>query len=212
MIVMKKNLVATALLVIVCGILAQAQDIQTVFKGGNRVTGYGAISNKFTTIGGDYANLVEVYGGVYFNQRFMLGLGGGAVTNNIPVPAQYATIPGAKLSYQYGQCGLVTEYVLGSNKAFHLVFHLFTGGGFTVQYDRYHWDDDDQFDWDNEHRDENWFFVAEPGVQVEMNLFRWMRFSPGITYRSAFGSDADGLSDNALSDLSYNVTLKFGKF
>lgn len=208
---MKKKITNLVFILLLVATVSHAQEIQTVFKGG-RVTAYGALSNKFTKINGQYANIGEVYGGVYLNQRFMIGLGGGAVTNNIPVPAEYSTIPGENLSYEYGQCGLVTEYVLGSNKAFHLVFHLFSGAGFTVQYNRYKWDDEFDHDWNKDKRDENWFFVAEPGVQLEVNLFRWMRFSPGVTYRSAFGSDAAGLSDSDLSNMSYNVTLKFGKF
>jgi hypothetical protein len=115
------------------------------------------------------------------------------------------------MSYEYGQVGLVTEYVLGSNKTFHVAFNLFSGAGFTVQYERYGWNNDD-FDFDQQDIDENWFFVAEPGVQLEINLLKWMRFSPGISYRAAFGSDAAGLSDNALSDITYSATLKFGKF
>lgn len=43
------------------------------------------------------------------------------------------------LTWQYGQFGLMTEYVVGSDKAAHLVFQLFAGAGFTMQYDRYNW-------------------------------------------------------------------------
>jgi hypothetical protein len=84
-----------------------------------------------------------------------------------------------------------------------------------VQNDRYDWrdHDDDDFDFDDhESRDTNWFFVAEPGVQLEVNVFKWMRFSPGISYRAAFGSDGLGMKDSDISNISYNATLKFGKF
>lgn len=209
---MKKNLFLAIAFICIGVVGAQAQEIQTVFKGG-RVTGYAALSNKFTTINGEFANLPEFYAGVFLNRKVFLGIGAAAMTNDIRVPNQYAVDPDRKLSYGYGQFGMVTEYVLGSNKAVHAVFHLFTGAGFTMQYERYSWDDDDDFlDDDLESRDENWFFVAEPGVQLEVNLFRWMRFSPGISYRTAIGSKADGLSDASLSNISYNLTLKFGKF
>lgn len=189
--------------------------IQTVFKDGARsIRGYGALTNKFTTIRGDYANLVGAYGGVYINHTFMIGVGGAAMTNTIKVPLQYSADPLRDLNYEYGQFGLVTEYVLGSNKAFHVAFNLFSGAGFTLQNDRDEWDDDD-FEWDDHHdqsRDTNWFFVAEPGIQFEVNVFKWMRFSPGISYRAAFGSDGLGMKDSDISNLSYNATLKFGRF
>ncbi|HEY3403868.1 MAG TPA: hypothetical protein VGK59_10805 [Ohtaekwangia sp.] len=209
---MKKTFLLIAI-ALSLGIRSHAQEIQTVFRGG-RVTGWGALTNKFTTLNGEFANIAGVYGGVYFNQKFFLGIEGSGVTNDISVLPQYSVDPARNLSYAYGQCGLVTEYALGSNKAIHAVFHLFTGAGLTVQYNRYHWDDDpdDGDDYNPEDHDENWFFVAEPGVQLEVNMFRWMRFSPGVTYRKAMGSTSKGLSDDSLSDWSYNITLKFGKF
>ncbi len=141
----------------------------------------------------------------------MLGLGVAGTTNHIPVPLEFSEAPTTQLSYGYGQAGLVTEWVMGSNKSAHLVFHLFTGAGYTTQYER--WTNND-FDWNSSHPvyDQNWFFVAEPGVQLEVNFFRWMRFSPGISYRKTYDSNGRGLTDNDLSDWSYNLTLKFGKF
>lgn len=191
----------------------RGEEIQTLFKNSpvRSSGGYGAISNKFTSINGEYANMVEMYGGWYINQRFLLGLSGSATTNNLPVPSEFSALPGEDLSYEYVQFGLATEYVIGSNRTFHLVFHLVTGAGLTVQYDRYNFRETNHRSY-NMPLDENFFFVAEPGVQLEMNVFKWMRFSPGYSYRSVYGSDAAGLSDNDLSGSSYNLTLKFGKF
>lgn len=191
----------------------EAEPIQTVFKGSRWSSGgYGAITNSFTTIRGEYANLVGVYGGWFINRRFLLGIGGAALTNDIRVPEQYNTTPGETMSYEYGQFGLVTEYVLGSNKAFHLTFTMLAGAGFTVQYNRHDWDDDHYHEDHDYNHDENFFTVIEPGVQAEVNLLRWLRFSPGISYRKTFGSDGLGMDDKDLSNISYNVTLKFGKF
>mgnify|MGYP003577664140 CR=1 FL=1 len=192
----------------------EINNIETVFKGGARsIRGYGAVTNKFTSLGGEYANLVGAYGGVYINHQFMIGIGGAAMTNNITVPLRYSAEPLRDMSYEYGQVGLVMEYVLGSNKAFHVAFSLFSGAGFTLQHERYNWrDHDDDFDFDEDVKDENWFFVAEPGVQFEINVFKWMRFSPGISYRAAFESDGIGMSDSDISNISYNATLKFGRF
>jgi hypothetical protein len=208
-----KTLINLIALLLITGHLAFSQEIQTVFKKGTSSGGYGAISNKFTTINGEYANLSEVYGGWYVNHRFMLGLGAAGVTNNLKVPAEFSADPSRNLSYGYGQFGLMTEYVVASNKRIHVVFDLFSGAGFTMQYPRYDWKNNNyNNDTNDQVFDENWFFVAEPGVQVEINLLKWMRFSPGISYRAAFGSNAAGLTDNSLSNVSYNATLKFGKF
>lgn len=188
-----------------------AQEVQTLFGSGRATGGYGAISNKFTTIGGEFANISEFYGGVFINRRWMLGLAFAGSTNDIQVPTQYSVDPQTPMTYQYGQGGLKLERVIGSNKPIHLVVNLFTGVGFTAQYDRYNWNDYSYHDFQTKH-DENWFYVVEPGAQLEMNLFRWMRLSPGISYRNASHSSAAGLSDSQLSDWSYNVTVKFGGF
>lgn len=187
----------------------QAQNsVQTVFKHGLRSGGYGALTNKFTTIGGKFANLSGIYGGWYINHTFMLGIGASAITNNLKVPAEYSVNPLHNMSYEYGQVGLMTEYVVNSGKPVHLVLNLFSGAGFTVQYMRYGL----HGNYANDIHEENWFFVAEPGAQVEVNLFKWMRFSPGISYRASFGSDAKGLADKDISDFTYSATLKFGRF
>jgi hypothetical protein len=199
--------------------IARSQEheyaISTVLgsKGIPSSGGYGAISNKFTSINGQHANLVEVYGGWYINHKFLLGVAFAGVTNDIPVPERFSALPGTSMSYEYGQAGLMTEYVLASHKAVHLAFQLFSGAGFTVQYLRHsgeqNYPGNDHF---NQTHHENWFFVAEPGIKLEVNVLPWIRFSPGVSYRAAFHSKADGLSDNALTGASYNLTLKFGKF
>ncbi|NOT73707.1 MAG: hypothetical protein HOP08_02175 [Cyclobacteriaceae bacterium] len=213
---MKKSILVFA---IACGLMVSghsyAQDssrhkIRTIFRPGTSSGGYGALSNKFTTIRGQYANIAEVYGGWYVNHWFMIGLSAAAVTNNLPVPIENSADPSLNLSYQYGQFGLMTEYVIGSGRAVHLAFSLFAGPGFTLQYQRYDFNNNNNRE--RHIRDENWFFVAEPGMHLEFNVLKWMRFSPGISYRATAGSNASGLSDSDLSNLSYNATLKFGRF
>lgn len=204
------------LLFISIGVTAYCQDdeIKTLWHGeGIRSSrGYGALSNKFTTIRGQFANMAEVYGGWYINHKFLLGVSAAAVTNDIRVPDQYSVLPGQPLSYGYGQVGLITEYTLHSNSAVHLSFQLFSGSGFTTQYDRSGNEDrHDHYKFDGGH-DTNWFFVSEPGVKLEMNVFRWMRFSPGVSYRASFGSNAKGMSDKDINGTSVNLTLKFGRF
>lgn len=211
---MKKLLVLSILMSAFFGSELSAQEIQTVFRGSRPSGGYAAISNKFTTIGGEYANIAEVYGGWFIKRRLLLGLGAAASTNNLRVPYEDSTAPWTKMSWQYGQFGLMTEYVFGSNKAIHFNFTLFSGAGFTVQYERqsiHDWDDWDDYNDDIDH-DENFFYVMEPGAQVEVNLFKWLRLSPGVSYRKTFGSEGIGMTDSDLSNWSYNVTLKIGKF
>lgn len=191
----------------------QAQsEIQTVFNSPLKNNGgYGAITNSFTRINGEFANMVGVYGGWYINHKLMLGVGAAATTSYLPVLDQFNAYNGKNASYEYGQVGFMTEYVLASSKAIHVNFNMLTGAGFTVQYQRNAWNEDFNID-NHQAHDENWFFVVEPGVQVEINLLRWLRFSPGMSYRFVNNSNAPGLKDSDLQGASLNMTLKFGKF
>lgn len=208
----RKTRAAITMMVLLLSIATTAQErkVNTLFSSHLRSSGgYGSLTNSFTKIRGDFANLSGFYGGWYINHHFLLGIGASASTNNIKVPVQFSTNPARNRTYQYGQFGLMTEYVLGSDRSLHVVLQAFGGAGFTLQYERNNWHTDPQY---NDVTDENWFVVAEPGVQLELNLFKWMRFSPGVSYRATFGSDAAGLKDKDLSAVSYSVTLKFGKF
>jgi hypothetical protein len=202
------------LVIIFTSTFTNAQEINTLI-GGNGIRssgGYGALTNKFTNIRGQYANMSGIYAGWYINHKFTIGVSGAAVTNDLEVPDAYSSVPGEKMSYEYGQCGLLTEYVIASHRVIHIGVQLFSGAGFTSQYQRHNWQNEDyNFDEDSAH-DTNWFVVAEPGVNIEVNVFKWMRFCPGISYRAAFGSEGMGMEDKDLNGTSLNLSLKFGKF
>jgi hypothetical protein len=192
----------------------EGYHIKTIFcnHGNHSTGGYVALGNKFTTIRGQFANLAEVYGGWYINHRWLIGAGFAATTNTVRVPEQFSAQPGVNMSYGYGQAGLMTEYVFGSDKAVHVAVQLFAGSGFTFQYQPFGFDGDD---WNNStahDHDENYFAVAEPGVKIEVNVFRWLRLCPGISYRMTFESEGKGLSDDDLSGTSLNMTIKIGRF
>lgn len=189
--------------------------IRTIFNnhGPRAAGGYVAFSNKFTTINGDYANMVELYGGWYIDHRFLLGLGGAATTNYIPVPYEHSINNLLPMSYEFAQGGLMTEYVIASDRAIHVAFQAFAGGGYTLQYERFDWHDDDNWDQSPVYeKDGDFLWVFEPGVKIEVNIFRWLRFSPGVSYRITDDSDGAGLGKEALDGASLNLTLKIGKF
>ena len=210
---MKKLLISTLVVLLSVLMTGNAQEVQSLFNSPRPSGGYVALSNKFTTIKGQYANVCELYGGWFIKKRFLLGVGVAASTNNIQVPFNLSIAPLRDMSWQYAQAGLQTEYVFASNRVMHFNFTMFAGGGFTMQHERPDIDEWDDYDYDEDlERDENLFTVIEPGIQLELNVFKWMRLSPGVSYRKTFGSDGIGLTDDDLSDMSYNISLKFGKF
>lgn len=206
---------ATIVLLVVAGVAVQAQssssEVQTIFRAGRPSGGYGAISNKFTSIYGGFANMPEVYGGWFINRKFLMGIGGGATTNYVAVPIEDSAMPNQRMSYLYGQAGLVNEWVMASNSPIHPVLHFFNGAGFSLQYERPTWNNMDDDLYDDDVHDVRWFYVTEPGIQVELNLLKWMRITPGVSYRFAF-DNARRTLNKEVSGPSVNVAMKFGKF
>jgi hypothetical protein len=189
--------------------------IKTIFnnRGARSSGGYIALNNKLTSINGEFTNMVELYTGWYINHRLLIGIAGAASTNFVPVQAIHSVDPNARMSYEYMQAGLMTEYVIASDRAIHLAFQLFAGAGGTLQYERYGWEEEEFWDdYEGYDHDEDVFCVAEPGVRVEVNVFKWLRLSPGISYRLTYGSNGKGLGDSALEGTAVNLTLKIGKF
>jgi hypothetical protein len=56
------------------------------------------------------------------------------------------------------------------------------------------------------------FFVVEPGVELELNVVRFLRVSAGISYRYTKGVELPNTPTNAFNSLTGSVSLKFGKF
>lgn len=202
-----------AILILLASVQALAQssdEVKTIFHAGPS-GGYGVINNKFTSLYGSFANMPEIYGGWFINKKFLIGIGGGATTNYIPVPVVDSVDPTKRMSYLYGQAGLVNEFVLASNSPIHPVIHWFNGAGFSLQYERPEWDDFEDTSYSQEAEDLQWFYITEPGIQIELNLFKWMRLSPGFSYRFAYDNKTRSINKD-VSGPSASIALKFGKF
>jgi hypothetical protein len=215
---MKKHItkLTVVILILISGYHAQAQsesttEVRTIFKNTRGSGGYVALTNKLTSIQGSFANMPEIYGGWFVGKKFLIGLGGGATTNYIPVEANVSVNPDQRMSYLYGQFGMVNEWVISSNSPIHPVLHVFNGAGFTLQYDRPRWDDIDNAGYHEDVDDINWYYICEPGIQVELNLFKWFRVSPGISYRFAYDNKKGSFNDK-VGGPSVSLALKFGKF
>ena len=90
-----------------------------------------------------------------------------------------------------------------------------------------HWGDydnnDEEYDFADE--DSNAFFVIEPGIEVELNLVKWMRMAATISYRytsdiklgykNSIEPSNNGTmigSEDMLRGFNVGINMKFGKF
>jgi len=125
----------------------------------------------------------------------------------------YELIPGSTTSYGYtgGYGGILIEPIVFPKSPVHLTFPLLLGcGGIgrTIINDYgYPYEHTNVY---VEHAEA--FLVAEPGVEVEFNVARWIRLGVGGSYRFTTAVDNSTFESNPMDGFTAGFSLKFGKF
>jgi hypothetical protein len=189
-----------------------SDDIQTLFKpSGNKVShgGYGAFTVGYTNIGEEDALLLGGRAGWLIDHHITIGLAGYGFANSIYVD-KYFNESGYYLVGGYG--GFFIEPIIAPKFPVHVAFPILIGGG-GVAYNEYRWAD---YPWDYEYYYEPYdvdaFFVFEPGVEIELNLIKFLRVAFGASYRITDKVTLANSPDDMLQNFNANVTFKFGKF
>ncbi|MGB2870123.1 MAG: hypothetical protein WBD36_16870 [Bacteroidota bacterium] len=191
-------------LVVILSTPALSQE-QTVFDAENiEHGGYGAFVVGFTNVNNEFGVLVGGRGGWIINHTFAIGLGGYGIGNNV-----HSLVEGplGQRFMNFGYGGLDLEFIVNSDDMVHWSIHTLLGGG-SVGF-RGERDDVRGFDMDM-HDDE--FFVAEPGINLDLNVISWFRASAGVRYRYISGVASEASTNGNLTGTSAVLTLRFGKF
>ncbi|MEE4198143.1 MAG: hypothetical protein V2I54_10900 [Bacteroidales bacterium] len=194
-------------------------DIETIFSEENLKFSGAFISPelKVGNVNDDNGILLGGKMGAIFNDRFTVGLGGYGLTAKSSFDCDLDDmIPGdeTKVRIGMGYGGLALEYAFFSKKAIHFSIPVLVGAGGFIFYE----DDGDLWDDDFNELDNTAAFIVEPGINLELNLFKHFRFNVGASYRLVQGTslDENGLGnligDDDLSDFTINASLKFGFF
>ncbi|HKL08063.1 MAG TPA: hypothetical protein VJ896_04760 [Bacteroidales bacterium] len=190
-------------------------DIQTIFSDRNLKFSGGFIAPE-VKVGNIYdENGVFIGGhmGATFNDRFSVGLGGYGLTAKSSFNYDFdgtgpEPLRNVRIGMGYG--GLALEYAFFSKKAIHFTIPVLVGAGGFVFYE----ETDDFWNEFNEYESTAAFFL-EPGINLELNLFKHFRFNVGASYRLVQGTSLDNnglgavVSDEDLSDFVINASLKF---
>jgi hypothetical protein len=152
--------------------------------------------------------------GTILNHNFSIGLAGrGWMRSEQLYFDNVSDTTGAYLVGGYG--GVLLEYTLFPKSLVHVTFPVMIGAGganYITQAETY--TDPDGKEWDQHHRtlDSQAFFVVEPGVRAEMNLFTFMRLNAGVSYRYVPNFVLMNTPKDMLNNFSVNIGLKFGHF
>lgn len=159
---------------------ADKPEFQTIIQEVNAHGIYGGLQTNYSKFGSRSAILLG--GEIAWLVNHTLAIGGvGYSFVNEPEPN---TALGKDAQYQIngGYGGVLIKYIIAPRAPLHITTPLKVGAG-GVAYTQTYTDN-----WDNNGKelsnlDEATFFVIEPGIELEMNLLKFVRLSFGISYR-----------------------------
>lgn len=215
-----------------CSLLLSVQDIsaqeesdgeefETIFPKGLESGGYGAFEMKYGHMWGSPGMFLGGRGGWIINHVFVIGGGGcGFVNNRLHEVSFYdetrQSMIDTTVRLMSGYGGLHLEAILWPRKAVHISVPVLIGAGGASL----HMADDLTEETSREGSNYEYmkmieqspYFIIEPGLNIELNLFSFMRIAVGGTYRFVSGLDMENLGSPNLSGPTANLMFKFGSF
>ena len=176
-----KNLIVTLILTVSLGFQTYAQEAyekpveptKTILGDGTKVRGFGSLDIRMTEMNEDLGLLMGAHGGIILNNHFVIGLGGYGLTSNFKVENN-EEIDDLYLYGGYG--GLILGAIFSPKEVVHIYTPVLIGAGGMEVTDRNYLN--------NFHRPQpsfgtysetSAFFVVEPGLEVELNVTRFLR-------------------------------------
>ena len=190
-----------------------SDQIQTIFNQTGRIGWWVGPEFSYTMIDKKSAYLGGMSGGIIINHNFSIGLAGMGImtTNNL----RFSGINDTADVYLYGGYGGVRlEYRIKPMNSINIAFPLLIGGGGAaystwgpndwLNYNNYY-QNDASYSWDS-------YFVIEPGINIGLNLIKFMRLDAGVSYRITSGLSLPKTDKAMMNGFNANISLKFGKF
>lgn len=207
---MKRILTLIAFVAFVAGINAQVyqennyenDEIKTLLGSTHSHGGYGAIMVGYSELKDLHAITIGGRGAWIVGHSLAIGMGGqGFVSEN-----EFNATLNEDVFRAGGYGGLLIEPILLPKFPVHLSFPVLMGaGGVAYTLDTY----DDQVDYVE---DSDAFLFVQPGVELELNVVRFMRIAFSASYRITTEIELIDTDKDALTGLNFGIVFKFGKF
>jgi len=188
-------------------------EIKTIF--GNKDVkkgGFGSISLSFQPkMFGRQVFFTGFRGGTIINHWMSFGLGGYSLTSSVKRDIGWSTQNPRSLSLYMTYGGLYFEPTIFPKFPLHLSFPFLLGGGAAVYIDEtYFWDPGIGFSYKRE--DSDMFLVLEPGINIELNFIKNIRFGFGAQYRWVNDLVMTETDKQAFNGINYSFSMKIGRF
>ncbi len=201
---MKRLLVFVVILT--CSAFARER---TLISGEMDHGGYGGPVFKYTQIGPNKTDgfLVGGQGGWIIDHKFVLGGAGYGLASKVQADwYEVRTFDGESVPYvlDFGYGGLLLGFISSSDDLIHYeLFAVLGGGGIDYRLE------DNYESYDNSG---DAIFVAEPGINLMLNVTEFFRLGVGATYRFVQGVDLPGMTNDDFNNFSAQIIFKFGAF
>jgi hypothetical protein len=193
---------------------SQAVDEQSLLISSTSVTGwfvgssggYSALNRKETWMPG-------LKGGIILDRNFYMGLNIKSLSLD-ETCLEFSNVLDEPYYLTGGYGGFYFETGTKLTKMVHITLPVTIGGGAVdcLSVNEYLETDNHEIDYRRKSLDNSAFFVIEPGINVELNVLRFMRFYAGYSYRWLGYLNLKNTDSDALNGSSFNVGLRFGKF
>lgn len=178
--------------------------------------GWGGPSTHYSNIMGHDALLVGARGGWLIDHGITIGLAGHGLVTDVPNKAYDAhrlafgdSLRRGSL-FRMGYGGLLIEPIIAPLSPIHVSLPIIVGaGGCGYQTFMRRSTEDDIYSYGEDYQA---FFVVEPGIELEVNVIKLVRFGVGASYRYTSDLDLPGTGKGALRGLNAGFTVKVGRF
>ncbi len=186
----------------------QEREIHTIL--GNPHTengGYGSFGAGYALIDNRDGIVISGRAAWIVNHTVAIGFAGSGFINDF----RYDRLYDEDVNLTGGYGGILIEPIVFPRAPVHISFPVMAGVG-GIAYTR------TDHTWDNRDYRTSWvedtetFLVAEPGVEMELNVLRFFRLALGVSYRFTSDIDLINTSPDALEGFTTGITFKFGKF
>lgn len=211
-----KTLISTYIIFLIgCNLFAQDnikigiddnKEIKTIFKKEKKDGFYGSFSAGYSSIDNKDGITFSARGCWIMDHFFAFGVGGTSFINELDEIGIgfYSQSDNNNLNLAGGYGGIILEPILLPLKPVHLSFPFLIGAGAAGAFTNYNYFSTYYVD--------DFFWVVEPQIELEVNLTRWMRFAVYGGYRYTSELDIKDITKEALRGYSAGVTIKMGMF
>ncbi|MBN2175376.1 MAG: hypothetical protein JW731_14685 [Bacteroidales bacterium] len=189
------------------------QEYKTLF-GSDKIThgGYGGILFGYSQIDNKDAFLIGAQGAWIINHGVGLGIAGRGFVNDLKFEKN---LIGVSQDYNLvgGYGGLLIEPIIGARYPVHVSIPVIIGAGGVAYVRHYYYSNGDDNNYNYDYSDDaSAFFVIEPGLEIELNMVKFMRFAIGGYYRYTSNLSLADTESDVLNGFTFGASLKFGKF